>query len=57
MTMTTTSRVEAQQRADEIRVFVQELERLERAGVVALTDVQRKAVDAYHQGLLAQYAQ
>lgn len=52
----TTSRVEAQQRADEIRVFALELERLERAGVVALTDAQRKAIDAYHQGLLAQYA-
>ncbi len=55
--MATASRTEAQQRADEIRVFAQELDRLERAGVVALTDAQRKAVNDYHQDLLAQYAQ
>jgi uncharacterized membrane protein len=54
--MATPSRTEAQQRADEIRVFAQELERLERAGVFALTDAQRKAVTDHHQGLLAQYA-
>jgi uncharacterized membrane protein len=55
--MATQSRAEAQQRVDDIRVFAQELERLERAGVVALTDAQRRAIGDYHQGLLAQYAQ
>ena len=55
--MATSTRIEAQQRADEIRVFALELERLERAGVVALTDAQRKAVKDYHQSLLVQYAQ
>ena len=51
-----TSRTEAQQRADEIQVFAQELERIERAGVTTLPDGQRKAINDYHQGLLAQYA-
>jgi uncharacterized membrane protein len=54
--MTAPTHTEAQQRADEIRVFAQELERLERAGAVALTDAQRKAINDYHQGLLAQYS-
>ncbi len=49
------SRVEAQQRADEIRVFQRELERLERDRVVALDDVQRAAIECYHQELLARY--
>lgn len=51
------SRTEAQQRADDIRVFRQELERLEREGVLALTEAQRNAVADHHSGLLAQYAQ
>lgn len=55
--MNTASRAEAQQRADEIRVFQQEMERLERAGVLALSDAQRQAVAEHHRGLLAQYAQ
>lgn len=54
--MTTQTRTEAQQRVDEIRVFAQELERLESAGVLNLLDAQRQAVGDYHRGLLAQYA-
>jgi uncharacterized membrane protein len=51
------TRTEAQQRADEIRVFQTELGRLERDGVLALSEEQCRAV-ADHQGaLLAQYAQ
>jgi uncharacterized membrane protein len=53
----TTSRGDAQQRADEIRVFGEELARLEREGVVALTEAQRTAITAHHRGLLAQFAQ
>lgn len=55
--MTSGSRSDAQRRADEIRVFGQELERLEREGMLTLTAVQRKAVADYHGDLLAQYAQ
>lgn len=50
------SRADAQQRADEIRVFNQELARLEREGVLLLTDAQRAAVAGHHDGLLAGYA-
>ncbi len=54
--MTAPSRSEAQQRADEIRVFQKELERLERDHVLALTPAQREAVREAHRGLLAGYA-
>ena len=52
-----TSRTDAQRRADDIRVFRQELARLEREGVVALTETQRSAIAGHHDGLLAQYAE
>jgi uncharacterized membrane protein len=55
--MNPTSRAEAQQRADDIRVFKTELAHLEREGVLALTEDQRRAVVDHHGGLLAQYAQ
>ena len=54
--MSTPSRTDAQQRADEIRIFTEELSRLEREGVLALTDAQREAVTGHHRGLLAQFA-
>lgn len=50
------SKTEAQLRADQIRVFREELERLEQARVVGLSAEQKAAVDQYHQGLLANYA-
>jgi hypothetical protein len=40
------TRTAAQQRADEIRMFGEELARLEREGVVALTPAQREAIGA-----------
>lgn len=55
--MTASSRTEAQQRADEIRVFQQELDRLEREGVLKLGDDQRRAVAEHQRSLLAQYTQ
>ena len=55
--MKQTSRIEAQQRADDIRVFRKELERLEAEGVLKLADGQRAAVRAHHDGLLAGFAQ
>ncbi len=54
--MTPSSRSEAQQRADAIRVFQTELERLERDGVLALGEDQRQAVAQHHAALLARYA-
>jgi uncharacterized membrane protein len=50
------SRTEAQQRADEVRVFQLELDRLEREGVLALGADQRRAVADHHRALLAGYA-
>jgi hypothetical protein len=41
---TAPSRTDAQQRADEIRIFTDELSRLKREGVLALTEAQREAV-------------
>ncbi len=55
--MSASSRTEAQQRADEIRVFQGELDRLEREGVLTLSDGQRRAVADHQRGLLAQYTQ
>lgn len=52
-----TSRTEAQQRADDIRIFCKELACLETAGVLRLADEQRAAVRHYHDGLLADFAQ
>jgi uncharacterized membrane protein len=50
------SRTEAQQRADAVRDFRRELARLEADEVLVLTDDQRRALAAYHDGLLAGYA-
>jgi len=54
--MTNPTRSEAQNRADDIRVFSDELARLEKEGVLGLTDAQREAVAAHHRGLLARFA-
>ena len=54
--MTALSRHDAQNRADEIRVFQRELANLEREGVIALTDSQRQGVDDHQQELLKEYA-
>lgn len=54
--MNATSRMEAQQRADEIRIFRQELVRLESEGVLALSDGQRAAVRGHHDALLQGFA-
>lgn len=55
--MTTSNRSDAQQRADAIRVFQVELERLESAGVLRLDDTQHAAVRSHHQTLLSTLAQ
>ena len=54
--MHTLNRSEAQQRADDIRVFNTELERLEKDAVLRLDDAQRSAIAVHHQSLLAQFA-
>lgn len=51
------SRGAAQQRADDIRVFRQELARLEAEQVLALSPEQRQALTAHHDRLLADLAQ
>lgn len=43
----------AQQRADDIQVFLTELARLEAQGIVRLSDAQRQAVTTHHDGVLA----
>lgn len=50
------TRNEAQQRADEIRVFQREYERLQHEGVLELSGVQACAVSEHHAELLARYA-
>lgn len=58
MTTTNTgSRTEAQQRADDIRVFRHELDRLAQEGVLVLSGEQNRAVSEHHQQLLTQLAQ
>ena len=52
----TPNRTEAQQRADDIRVFNVELTRLETDGVLQLDDAQRRAVEAHQETQLAQLA-
>lgn len=54
--MDNSSRHEAQQRADQIRVFQEEMDILEREGVVALSTEQRRQIAEYHRRLLNQYA-
>jgi uncharacterized membrane protein len=51
------TRSEAQQRADEIRVFQRECERLRHEGVLELSAAQACAVSEHHAGLLARYAE
>lgn len=55
--MNDTSRLEAQQRADDIRTFRKELDRLEGEGVLKLAGSQRAVVSAHHESLLARFAQ
>ena len=55
--MPASTRTEAQQRADEIRVFQAELERLERDGVLQLSAEQRDALRRHHNEVLADLAQ
>lgn len=54
--MNPSNRSEAQQRADDIRVFRGELARLEAESVLELSPGQRQAVAAHHDGLLAAFA-
>lgn len=50
------SRTDAQRRADEVRVFRQELARLEGEGVLHLDEPQRAAVALHHDALLAGFS-
>jgi hypothetical protein len=55
--MNNLSKADAQRRADDIRIFREELERLQTANVLALTADQRAALALHHDALLAGYAQ
>jgi uncharacterized membrane protein len=55
--MNISSRQEAQQRADQIQAFQNELSRLEREGVIVLSAEQRRRVAEYQHSLLADYTQ
>ena len=55
--MTPATRNAAQQRADQIRMFRQELEQLATEGVLQLTVAQRQEVNAHHDTLLAELSQ
>lgn len=50
------SRADAQRRADEIRGFERELQRLQSEGALTLSDAQRGNVAEHHRRLLADYA-
>lgn len=50
------TRTEAQRRADDIQVFLRELEQLEGEGVLVLEAGQRAAIQAHHAQLLDRYA-
>lgn len=52
--MAITSKTEAQQRADQIGQFREELLLLEQESVLALNEQQRQAVGQYHEALIAQ---
>jgi uncharacterized membrane protein len=54
--MTASSRAEAQRRADDVRVFREELQRLEREGVLHLDPTQQSAIAVHHDELLAELA-
>ncbi|QXI26007.1 DUF2157 domain-containing protein [Pseudomonas vanderleydeniana] len=53
--MSVLTQTEAQQRADDIRVFQLELGRLEHEGVLQLSAEQQSALTSHHQALLANY--
>ncbi len=55
--MSAPSRTDAQQRADDIRIFQRELDRLEREKVLSLSGEQKRALTEHHARLLAQYTQ
>lgn len=54
--MSNPTREQAQQRADRIRAFQQELAQLQAEQVVSLAPEQRSAISHYHQRLLSHYA-
>jgi uncharacterized membrane protein len=54
--MSSLSRADAQLRADQIRVFRDEIARLEEESVLSLTEEQRQSVARHHEELLAAYA-
>lgn len=56
MTDNTLTKTEAQKRADQIKLFRDELALLAREGVLSLTDEQQQAIARYHDDTLTQYS-
>jgi uncharacterized membrane protein len=54
--MPLTSKADAQQRADQIKVFQAELEIIERENIFSLSDEQRTALTGYHENLIRSLA-
>ena len=52
--MAVSSRSDAQRRVDDIRIFREELSRVENEGALRLEDAQRTALDSHHDALLTQ---
>lgn len=57
MTDKPSTKIEAQTRVDQIRMFQRELEKLRKEGVLALAEDQQRAVVAHHDALMARFAQ
>lgn len=55
--METLSKTEAQQRADQIKSFQQELQQLDADSVLRLSTEQQQAIQSYHDQLLTAYSQ
>lgn len=51
-----TTKTAAQRREEQVLFFRKELAQMETEGMLLLTEVQRRAVDAYHQRLLADFS-
>ena len=57
MTNEPSTKIEAQTRVDQIRIFQRELAQLREEGVLALDGGQRQAVSAHHDALISRYTQ
>lgn len=57
MTDKPSTKIEAQTRVDQIKIFQRELEKLREEGVLVLVEDQHRAVTAHHDALMSRFAQ